>query len=194
MRVLIFLLLVSILSCSEGSEYLLMEKRELASGERHDSLLLGLHFGMERQAFFDHCYELNRQGVIKEGAGGAVVEYRITELPYPARINFYPQFDDNQRIYILPVSFFYDAWAPWNKAQWSDSLMVSVVSLMEDWYGGGFIQLSPEDVENKSVVYAKVDGNRRIAIFKEDDMKVKVVFTDLRSPMAKRNKKAKNNE
>jgi len=178
--------LFTLAACSDGSAYLLMEKRELARGVRYDSLFLGLAFGMERQAFFDHCRQLNAEGVVKEGPGGATVEYKLNDWPYPGRMNFYPDFDDDNRIYKMPVSFHYDAWAPWNKAQWSDSLLPVVVDMLEQWYGAGFIKIEPEDLENKSPVYAKVDGNRRIAVFREDDTKVKAIFTDLTSPKVKR--------
>ncbi len=182
-------ILLGLAACSDGSAYLLMEKREMARGVRYDSLFLGIHFGMERQAFFDHCYQLNVEGKVKEGPENASVEYKLPEeLPYPGRMNFYPEFDDNNRIYKMPVYFHYDAWAPWNKEQWSDSLLPAVVQLMKQWYGGEFLLIEPEDVENKSPVFVKVDGNRRIAIYKDGDMKVKAVFTDLSSPQAKRKK------
>lgn len=184
-------MVLAIAACSDGSAYLLMEKRELARGVRYDSLFLGLKFGMERQAFFDHCRNMNREGLVKEGAGGNTVEYKLEDLPYPAKVNFYPDFDDDNRIYKMRMHFHYDAWAPWNKPQWSDSLIPEVSILLGRWFEGtDFIIIEPEDVENKSPVYAKVDGNRRIVIFKDGDMKVRAIITDLTSAMV-RNKKRK---
>ncbi|MBX2926980.1 MAG: hypothetical protein KF852_04025 [Saprospiraceae bacterium] len=178
-------------ACSDGSAYVLMEKRELARGVRYDSLLFDVYFGMERQEFFDHCRNMNREGIVKEGPGGNTVEYKLDNLPYPAKVNFYPDFDDDNRIYKMRLYFHYDAWAPWNKPQWSDSLMPEVVTLLQGWYEGvDFIKIEPEDVENKSPLYAKVDGNRRIVVFKDGDMKVRAIITDLTSAMV-RNKKRK---
>jgi hypothetical protein len=189
---IVITLILAISACSEGSDYLIMEKRELARGVRYDSLFLGLKFGMTQKEFFDHCFQLNKEGIVKEGPMNNTVEYKMPdEFPHPGRMNFYPDYDDDNRIYKMRVYFQYDAWAPWNKAEWSDSLLPEVVKLFEKWYGGEFLKIEPEDRENVPPLFAKVDGNRRIAIFRGDDMKVNAIITDLTSPKAKEEKEKK---
>jgi hypothetical protein len=170
-----FIALVVLTGCSKKSEYQEMEARELAKGIRRDSLFLGLKFGMTAKEFFAHCWQLNKQGLVMEGASNTTVLYKTHELKQPASMNFYPQFK-NDKINKMPVTFSYDAWAPWNKHLFADSLQLDVLALFKKWYGEGFIAVHyPE----KGTVYVKVDGNRRISIFKEGDMHVKALFTDL---------------
>lgn len=188
-------LMLAISACSDGSAYMMMEKRELARGIRNDSLFLGLKFGMTRKEFFDHCFQLNKDGVVKEGPMNNSVEYKMPDqFPYPGRMNFYPDFDDQDRIYKMRVYFNYDAWAPWNKAEWSDSLLPEVVRLFENWYGGEFLKLEAENGTNTPPVFVQVDGNRRVAVFRGDDVKVNAIITDLTSPMARREKNKKEGE
>jgi hypothetical protein len=182
-------LMVAISACSDGSAYMAMEKRELARGIRYDSLFLGLKLGMTRKEFFDHCFELNRQGLVKEGPANNTVEYKMPDqFPYPGRMNFYPDYDDDNRIYKMRVYFQYDAWAPWNKAEWSDSLLPEVVRLFEKWYGGEFLEVEFETQENTPSVFVKIDGNRRVSVFRGDDMKVNAIITDLTSPKVRQEK------
>jgi hypothetical protein len=92
-------------------------------------------------------------------------------------MNFYPDFYEN-KIAVMRAGFQYDAWAPWNKAQFSDSLLPDVLQLLKKWYPGGndFIAITDK---TKGTIYVKVDGNRRITIGRFNDMLVKVDYTDL---------------
>ena len=152
-----------------------MVDKGLASGERNDSLFLGIRLGMTNKDFFAHCWELNKQQLIKQGNTNTSVEYEMAELKHPALMNFYPTFFENE-IHEMPVMFNYKAWAPWNKELWSDSLMLDVKHLMEKWHGQGFIKMEHPE---KGIRYVKVDDNRRIMIWKENDEYVKVLYTDL---------------
>ena len=69
-----------------------MLEKELASGERQDTLFLGIYFGMTNRDFFTHCWELNKQQIIKQGNGNISVEYQVKEMKYRALMNFYPRF------------------------------------------------------------------------------------------------------
>ncbi|SDL49065.1 hypothetical protein SAMN05421823_106160 [Catalinimonas alkaloidigena] len=162
--------------CSAKSEYQELVDSELQRGVRYDSLFLGLTFGMTSQEFFDQCWDLNRQGRVMEGASNTTVLYRMAELPHPASMNFYPEFQQN-RIVQMPVTFAYDAWAPWNKHLFADSLQLDVLALFKQWYGDGFIKVTHS---TKGDAYVKVDGNRRITLYTDaDDMQVHALFTDL---------------
>jgi hypothetical protein len=166
--------LLTLMSCQSDYERMLSE--ELASGERNDSLFLGVQLGMTKKEFYAHCWELNKKGLIRQGDQNTSVWHGLDDdLNHPANMNFYPTFEKD-KIYEMPVIIDYRDWAPWNKELFADSLLVNVVTMMEDWYGGEFLKLDRPD---KGTLYVKVDGNRRILAYRKDDQYVKVLFTDM---------------
>ena len=162
--------------CSPRSKYERMLKQELASEVRYDSLFMGIYLGMPEKDFYTHCWNLNREGLIKQGSSNTTVENELKDkLNYPATMNFYPEFFQN-KIYEMPVRFLYKGWSPWNKKLSSDNLATDVVKWYEMVYGNGFLKvIHPK----QGIAYVKVNGNRRITIFKEDDMHVWAIFTDI---------------
>ncbi len=177
MRNVIFILIgiVALSSCTQHP-YLEMEERELSSGVRYDSLFLGIKFGMKNEEFFAQCWELNKQQLVKQGPGSGSVEYIISEgVSSPIRLLFVPGFHDGQ-VYQMDMKFDYINWAPWNKKLTSDQLIVEITDLMRDWYGEGFVEIKNKD---NNVAYAKVNGNRRVSIFKYNESTVSVLLTDL---------------
>jgi hypothetical protein len=180
MRYFIFILtaFVAILlnSCSPKSKYDRLVKEELSSGERHDSLFMGLYLGMPQKEFYKHCWELNRKGLIKQGTQNVTVQYLLkNELKSNATMDFYPEFID-EKIATMPVQFIYTGWAPWNKDLSSDKLLEDILNWYSKVYGNDFITVKSKE---KGTAYIKVDGNRRITIFKKDDMSVWAIFADL---------------
>ena len=171
--------IIAVSSCSSpADQYTKTVTQELAKGKRVDSLFLGISFGMTSKTFFGYCWELNKKGVISDGANNTMVLYKLpAELKYPASMNFYPDFHEN-KIFHMRVTFQYNSWAPWNKAQWADTLLPDVLRLYKKWYPGGndFIKITDKV---KGIIYVKVDGNRRIILGKHDDMIVKADYTDL---------------
>lgn len=162
--------------CSPRAEYDRRLKHELASGVRYDSLFLGLYFGMPEKTFYVHCWNLNKKGVIKQGESNITAEYEMkNELNYPALMDFYPKFNQG-KISEMPVSFKYRGWAPWNKTLSSDKLQIELLKWYEKTYGAGFIKVKHP---LHGIAYVKIDGNRRITIFIENDLRVWAVFTDL---------------
>ena len=162
--------------CSSRAKYEHRLKQELASGVRNDSLFLGLYLGMPQKDFFTHCWILNREGLIKQGASNMSVEYKLKdELKYPVTMNYYPEFTQS-KISEMLVRFVYNGWAPWNKKLSSDNLEVDVLKWYEKVYGKDFIKVKHP---TRGIAYVKVNGNRRITIFKEDDLHVWAVFTDM---------------
>jgi hypothetical protein len=162
--------------CSPKAKYDRMLKHELASGVRYDSLFMGLYLGMPEKAFYTQCWALNMKGLIRQGTRNMTVEYKINkELNAPATMDFYPEFI-NGKIYEMPVRIFYNGWAPWNKKLSSDSLQIEVLKWYEAQYGTGFLEVkSPK----RGSAFVKVNGNRQISIFKQDDIHVWAVFTDM---------------
>ena len=166
-------MVVALASCT--SDYHKKVNEELASGVRYDSLFLGLKFGMSNKEFYTHCWELNRQELIMQGAENTTVKYDLDGLNFPAEMNFYPDFYED-KIFQMPVTIAYEAFAPWNPALSADTLQLDVLNLFEKWYGEGFMKVeSPE----RGTAYVKVDGNRRITIFKLDELDIHVLYTDL---------------
>jgi hypothetical protein len=162
--------------CSPGARYERLLRHELARGVRYDSLFLGLYLGMPEKDFYTHCWQLNKRGLIRQGEGNVSVQYEMkNELPFPALMNFYPKFSDG-KISEMPVKYKYSGWSPWNRKLSSDSLQHELLNYYEKIYGKGFLIVSHRTYGN---AYVKIDGNRRISIFKADELYVKVTFTDL---------------
>jgi len=172
---LLLLLIFLFAGCSLKSEYQNKVESELSSGIRQDSLFFGISFGMPETEFYRHCAALNKKGVFRQGQG-QTVEFDILELNHKAKMEFYPDFHKD-KIYQVPVTFSYDAWAPWNKNLSADSLRNEVLELFEKWYGKSFIEVQNP---GKGTTFVKIDGNRQIEIYPpEFDHEVLVRFTDL---------------
>lgn len=159
------------------SEYEKLEKKELGSGKQVNELFLGLELGMDRKTFFETCWELNKQGKLSNGPSALSIEYK-TQLASgnQASMRFYPQFE-LEKIYLMPIEFTYEGWAPWNEDLIVENLRTDVVKLFEEWYGPGFIEVTNED--KSQIVFVKMDGNRRIRIFKKHLSVVRVEISDL---------------
>lgn len=175
MKRLQFGILVLCLLAACRSEYHQRVEAELAKGVRQDSLFLGITFGMSSKEFYAHCWQLNKQGLIQQGTQNTTVMQEVSTLKYPATMNFYPNFHED-KIYEMPVTYAYKAWAPWNRHLFADSLQQHVLATYQQHYGEDFMRI---EHPQKGIAYVRVDGNRRISIFQENDTEVKVLFTDL---------------
>jgi hypothetical protein len=177
--VIVGIVILQAAGCKGKINYETWEASELGKGTRHDSLFLGIHFGMSKKQFFDHCQSLHEQGLLTEGglqSGAVSARYTLSYgLPHTAILNFYPGFY-RDTIYKMETDLKYDAWAPWNKSLFADSLKKSLVGLFENWYGKGFVKLTDPA---RGDTWLKIDGNRRIVISGINDIYVKAVFTDL---------------
>ena len=168
--------------CTPGKTYERRLKRELASGIRYDSLFMGLSFGMTQKEFYEHCWDMNKDSIIKQGSANMSVQYDLNEeLEHPATMNFYPKFDSG-KIVEMPVRFIYNGWAPWTKELSASNLALDVKNWYEDIYGKGFITVThPMNGD----AYTKIDGNRRITIYVENDLYVWALFTDMLAGLKK---------
>ncbi len=166
-----------VVSCKPSSDYERLVKEELATGKQQDTILLGIVFGMKRKDFYNHCWELNKQGLIRQGSGNTTIEYELPNMRSMATLNFFPEFREDT-IYEVTGLVKYLAWAPWNKELQVDSLLTDMLNLYEQWYGEDFIHVvHPERGE----LYVDVDGNRRIILTKANDGAVRVFYSDLRN-------------
>ncbi len=167
--------------CSPKARYEYRLKKELASGVRYDSLFMGIYLGMSEKDFYTHCWKLNREGVIRQSMSNTSVEFDPgSKLRHPASMEFYPKFVDD-KIVEMPVKFYYVGWAPWNKELSSARLAEDIRRWYEDVYGKGFITVT-HPVRGKA--FTKIDGNRRITIYQEDDLYAWAVFTDMTAESA----------
>ena len=175
---LIPLLLALLISgCDTRSAYQKLEDEQLGSGVTNDSLFLGTHFGMRSADFYDHCFELNKKGLIKEGTGNTSVMYIPEGFEKEVRMLFYPKFNkETTGIETMPVLFYYASYSPWNKTYSPDSLLPEVLKMLTDWYGGEFLEVQHPE---KGTVFVKLDGNRRIRVFVKDAQYVQATFEDL---------------
>lgn len=165
-----------IFGCSQKSKYDRKLKEELASGVRNDTIFMGMYFGMGQKEFYTHCWRLNQKGLIRQGNRNTTVEYKLKdELIHPATMDFYPGFAQT-KIFEMPVRYVYDGWAPWNKKLSSDSLQVNLKNWYEKQYGKGFMEVRHS---KRGIAFVKIDGNRRISIFKENETYVWAIFTDM---------------
>lgn len=157
------------------SEYEQMVDREMAKGIRQDSIFLGMTFGMTRDEFYKHCWDMNSKGLFLNSPLNNSVEYDISKyLRHPGKAHFYPTFFED-KIYEMPVMFMYDGFA-WQPSYSSDTMMVDVLKMLTSWYGE-FKEFSHPD---KGSIYVNVNGNRQIRLYKDkiNDV-IKSVFTDL---------------
>ncbi len=164
------------IGCSSESKLEKEIRVGLESGVRNDSLFLGLKFGIEFQEFFDHCRELNRQGLVNEGPRNMSVEYLFKDsLNNPIAFNFYAQKNGDGPIRQYNTSFYYYAWVL-NRHLQSDRLMAMLKPVLMDWYGGNepFTQMK----DGKEHLY-KIDGNRMIDLFIYDESTVVATYSDL---------------
>ena len=170
-------LLCSIVSIAVMAAMISCSGSRKENESRYDSLFLGISLGMEKKAFYDHCWEYNKRKIFTHGPTNQNVEYKLVEgINSPVSMRFYPTFYKD-KIFEMPVTFTYDSWAPWNRQYKSDTLLVNMLKVFKKWYGPGFKEL---DHNTMGTVYYKMDGKRRINLFIKDDQFVQAVFTDLK--------------
>jgi len=168
-------LVFTLLSCK--TDYQKLEEKELSSGKVENELYLGLSLGMTKKQFFDTCWKLNQEGILNNGGAELSVVYDlIMPSDKPATMNFYPKFYQD-KIYLMPIEFNYDGWVPWNEELSAENLLIDTIALFEKWYGEGFIEVANED--RTQVAFVKMDGNRRIRIFKKHISVVRAEIVDL---------------
>lgn len=188
---LVIIMFVVAASCSSGaSKYNALVKEEMATGTIYDSLLFGMRFGQSKKEFFDRCWKLNSEGIIKQGPNNKFVEYKLPikkgrDLQHAITMLFYGIFNDSNTMTGMDFQFSYDGWSLWNEKLQSHELIHSVKDSIEKWYpGNDFVQLRMKN--DTSEVYVKIDGNRRILIKPlDDDRIVKARIDDLRYSLDK---------
>ena len=176
-RLFFFGILTLFVSCKKNP-YVILERDEIASGVRYDSLFLGVKFGMSSKEFYSHCWDLNKKKIITNGPTNRSVRYQIPTESVGQNIEmlFYPVFN-NDSVYEINATFSYTGWAPWNKETSADYLMDEIIELLSKWYNTDFYEI--KGPKNKSKLYATVNGNRRITISQVSDREIRARLTDI---------------
>ena len=96
-KIVLFILFSIIIISCQTNPYLELERNELASGERYDSLFLGVKFGMTSKDFYAHCWDLNKRQLITQGPSNNSVRYYLPTESVGQKIEmlFYPVFDND---------------------------------------------------------------------------------------------------
>lgn len=138
-----------------------------------DSIFFNLTFGMPRQAFFDTCWKLNKTGLFDQGGNNLSVQHEMpSEFGMPVIMNFYPNFSED-RLFQMPVVYHYDAWAPWNKELYSDSLIIKIIQKLESDYR---VKFTKKKTEDGRPAYYNYTGPRKILVTTQDEQYVKVLM------------------
>lgn len=177
----VFILIFSILLSCE-SKYSSLVKKEMASGEKYNSLVFDMKFGDTRQQFFETCMKLNKKGLVIQGPNNDYVEYKLPSNSKNSgeavTMLFYGAFDERNVMIGMDMIFNYNGWSPWNKSLTSENLAPSIRDTLENWYPGNkFIELKLPQTKKKAFV--KVDGNRQIVMYPENSKDLVVKFQDL---------------
>ncbi len=181
-RSVILMFIVVLIAACTTRDYDKLVQQELNTGIVNDSLFLNVHLGMGRKDFYTSCWEMNKEGLIRQGPNNLSVQYNIdsTELKFNGQMHFYPEFDEDNKISRMPMEFVYTYWSPWDPRVQVEVLLNDVKNLLEKWYGGNkFIYLENNDGSKK--LWVKVDGTRRIRLYKKDIRTVRGDISDLRN-------------
>ena len=167
-------------SCNEKLTLDEVVTEEMARNIKVDSLFYGLYFGMTMQDFYDHSFDMNQEGIFFQNNMSAQVIIRYDEdFSVPVDFVFFPDtsFPSIQKIngYMM-----FRQWSPFTKEYPASKLQEELKEKMEEWYGGrDFIKIA-HPKRHWPYAYAKVDGNRKIVLYRSfDDQRVEVVFENL---------------
>ncbi len=149
-----------------------MVQKGLESEIEQDSLFLGYYLGMSRKDFYSSSWEMNKQEII---TGYTSVFYELNELSYPALMEFYPSFN-NDEIVRMPVSIGYQGWAPWNDHLNTNELINELMKYYNDIYDANFTTIFVPEINQEALV--DIQGNREIRIYPIPPSKVMVEFID----------------
>jgi hypothetical protein len=151
---------------------------EMKKEIREDSLFLGIYFGMTNKDFFTHCWELNKKGILENGVNNTTVRYKLRDFHPKLAMDFYPAFYE-QKIYKMPLFFYFDDYSLWNTDLGPDSLQFYGEKVIHEWYGDDFILMVKEEGNLRDTLKVDVDSNRRVLIKKAKDNKLGIDITDL---------------
>ncbi len=197
MRILLSLLFIGIVmmtACEEKSEYHRLITSELATGERHDSLFLGIEFGMRSKQFFTYCWEQHKAGVLNNSSTNMDVRYELTAFHPKLAVDFYPSFYNDQ-IWKVPMSFYFDDYSEWNKDLGADTLAYYSMKVVNEWFDEEFIEIKRETILGDKIYKIAAKGNRKIVILPSESNGFKIeIINALVEPEAQKSLRKLSND
>ena len=179
----IFVFFGGILFLSCESEYTSLVKKERSAGVIHEDLILGMKMGQTQKEFYDACWLLNKEGIVRQGPGNKYALW-ITNLDstdeksQKVDLLFYGVFDSLKVMNGMEMKIRFTGWSPWSEPHQSYELVKDLkVYFMKMFGGNEFITVEAGKGKN---IQVKVDGNRQIKIYPIDEKDVKVYIEDLR--------------
>lgn len=167
-RILISFLFIQLTSCNFNSEYQNLVESEIKKGEINNNLILGFSFGMTKQQYYDRCTILNKNKIITVGGYNFNPEQILTSTEKNTKkikMSIDPNFEEKKIIDGLELRFNFLGWSNWNTDYQSSVLINQVKDSLISWLpGNDFIEVSIDGINEKPLV--KVDGNRRIVLYK----------------------------
>ena len=142
---------------------------------KNDTIFFDFTFGMSRQDFYNSCAEKNREKKITHGPRNMEVEYKMTEIQPEVMMWFYPDFYKD-KIYKMKVTYMYTPWAPWNTQYYAEKLIIKLLDMYKNKYGGDFKAVQTPN----GLIYAQINGKRRINIRVKNEQYVESFFTDMK--------------
>ena len=176
-------------SCS-NSEYDKLIRTEMSKDIVKDTLLFGMRLGQTRQTFYDQCWQLNKDGLIRQGPRNNFVQYKLPvkkgdSTVQPITMLFYGIFNEDKIMTGMDMRFYYDGWSLWNESLHAKELVPVIKDSLKSWFPGNEFIVVPAKKSNGEI-QVKVDGNRRIAIEPlKDNKEVDVRIDDLNYLMRK---------
>jgi len=172
------ILVILVLIIAAAGAWWLMKKNKIEPFAKQydpalDSIFFNTYFGMTKQAFYNTCWKLNKTGLFIQGGNNLSVQHEImSELGMPVYMNFYPNFSED-RLFQMPVVYNYEAWSPWNRELYSDTLIIRLVKKLEKDFNVIFTKKETEDGRPAYYNYA---GPRKILVTTQDEQYVKVLI------------------
>lgn len=162
---------------------------------RQDSLFLGLYLGMKSKDFFGHCWTLHKEGILANGVNNTTVKYSLDSIYPELTVDFYPAFFED-KIYKMPLIFYFSNYSMWNLNMVPDSLQKYGESVIYSWFGDDFIYSIKNYQGGSDTLKIDVDANRRVIITKAQENKLEVDITDISIDKQAREeiKKSRDNE
>lgn len=184
MKVYLYIsLLLAIILTGCKSEYDKLVAHELSLQGDNKEVFLGLENGITKKAYYQRCWELNKNQVISQGPGNQYAQYflkpqRPADSLKTVKVLFYGIFDAQDTMRGMDMKLEFVNWAPWNKTLTSTHLASYMEQhFLDEFAGNPFIDLQVDDKVSAKV---KVDKNRRIVLYPISASQVAVKFHDLR--------------
>lgn len=165
--ILLYVLLLSTLSCLTKPSYEEVVAEELAKGNRFDEVILDIHLGMTYDDFYKYCFFKKQEGVVKPNVSGTGVVTVLTEgFSNPVEFSFYPERSKlfTKKITKIEGKLMYQNFSLYNRDLRIEKLLAETITSFENKYKGNKFFTAPHPNKIMKYIYLKIDGNRKIMV------------------------------